>query len=196
MDKTLPEPRPELSPYAPRIEILQIDPGKIGEVVGSGGKTINKIIEQTGAEIDIEPTGKVFITSKNQEDARKAAAIIEALVKEPEVGSVFKGQVKKIFDFGAMVEIMPGKTGLVHISKLAPYRVQRVEDVVKTGDIIPVKVIELDEKGRINLELEGASQASLPNPAIKRAFYSRAHKKPGTKTQPWPRRRKHSPPRI
>ncbi len=155
MDKTLAEPRAEISPYAPRIETLQIDPTKIGEVIGPGGKIINRIIAQTNTEIDIEPSGKIFITAKTSEDAKKAVTIIENLVKTPEVGSVFKGQVKKIFDFGAMVEIMPGKTGLVHISKLAPYKVQRVQDVVKAGDIIPVKVSEIDERGRINLELEG-----------------------------------------
>lgn len=155
-EKTIPCPRPNLSPYAPRILMLQINPEKIREVVGPGGKVINEIIAATGVAIDIQPTGLIFITSQEEEAAAKALAWIKNITHEVKIGEIFQGRVKRIFDFGAMTEILPGQEGLIHISELAPYRVKKVEDVVKIGDIVPVKVISIDEQGRINLSLKQA----------------------------------------
>lgn len=151
MLEALPEPRKEMSPYAPRIITLSIDPEKIRDVIGPGGKTIRKIIAETGADIDIEDDGHVFIASVDLEAGAKAKAIIEGLTKEVEVGEVYEGVVKRITTFGAFVEIGPNKEGLVHISKLAKHRVEKVEDVVKLGDTLTVKVTEIDNLGRINL---------------------------------------------
>jgi polyribonucleotide nucleotidyltransferase len=145
------KPRPELSPFAPRIITLQIDPDKIRDVIGPGGKIIKKIIEETGVEIDIEDDGKVFIAAVDQEAAKKAVKIIETLVRDVEVGASYLGKVTRLMNFGAFVEILPGKEGLVHISQLAAERVAKVEDVVKIGDEILVKVTEIDRQGRINL---------------------------------------------
>lgn len=145
------EPRPELSPYAPRIITMEIDPDKIRDVIGPGGKTIKKIIDETGVTIDIEDDGKVFIAAVDEEAAQKAVRIIEALVKDVEVGRIYLGKVTRLMNFGAFVEILPGKEGLVHISQLALERVGKVEDVVKVGDEIMVKVTEIDRQGRINL---------------------------------------------
>jgi polyribonucleotide nucleotidyltransferase len=158
ISKTLEKPRPELSPFAPRILTLQINPDKIREVIGPGGKVINEIIEECGVLIDIEETGKIFITAEKEEAAKKAVAWIENIVREVKVGEVFQGKVKRILAFGAFVEILPGQEGLVHISQLAPWRVNKVEDVVKIGDIVPVKVISIDEQGRINLSLKEAKK--------------------------------------
>ncbi|MDD4600944.1 Polyribonucleotide nucleotidyltransferase [bioreactor metagenome] len=145
------EPRPELSPYAPRIITMEIDPDKIRDVIGPGGKTIKKIIDETGVTIDIEDDGKVFIAAVDEEAAQKAVRIIEALVKDVEVGRIYLGKVTRLMNFGAFVEILPGKEGLVHISQLALERVGKVEDVVKVGDEIMIKVTEIDRQGRINL---------------------------------------------
>ncbi len=154
MAKVIDKPRPELSPYAPRILILQINPAKIREVIGPGGKVINEIIEECGVSIDIEDSGRIFVTAEKEEAAKKAVAWIKNITREVKVGEVFQGKVTRILDFGAFVEIFPGQEGLVHISQLAPYHVKKVEDVVKVGDIIPVKVISIDEQGRINLSLK------------------------------------------
>lgn len=154
IEKVLSKPRTQLSPFAPRILTLQINPEKIREVIGPGGKVINEIIEECGVSIDIEDTGKVFITAEKEEAAKKALSWIKNITREIKVGEIFQGKVKRILDFGAFVEILPGQEGLVHISQLAPYRVRRVEDVVKIGQIIPVKVISIDEQGRINLSLK------------------------------------------
>lgn len=154
MAEVLPEPRKELSPYAPRVITIKIDPDKIREVIGSGGKIINGIIEETGAKIDIDDSGLVFVTSDDSEGAKKAVEIIKNIVKEFEVGEEFKGKVVRIMDFGAFVELIPGHDGLVHISELAPFRVEKVEDVVKIGDVVPVKIREIDEKGRVNLTMK------------------------------------------
>ena len=154
--KILDKPRQELSPWAPRIIIININPEKIGLLIGPGGKTINKIIEDTGVEIDIEETGQVFITADKEDQGKRALEIIEALVREVKVGEIYKGKVKRIMEFGAFVEVLPGQEGLVHISKLANRRVEKVTDIVKVGDIIPVKVVEIDEQGRINLSLKDA----------------------------------------
>jgi len=153
MEKTISKPRVELSPYAPRIFTVQINPDKIGELIGPGGKVINKIIAETGAEIDIQDSGLVFITSEKEEAAKKAVVWVKNITREVKIGEVFQGEVKRILDFGAFVEILPGQDGLIHISKLSDKRVEKVEDVVKIGDIVSVKVISVDDQGRINLTL-------------------------------------------
>ena len=158
MEKILPKPREKLSPFAPRILTIQINPEKIREVVGPGGKVINEIIGETGAAIDIQPSGLIYITSAKEEAAKKAITWIKSITREIKVGEVFQGKVKRILDFGAFVEILPGQEGLVHISQLAPYRVRRVEDVIKVGNIVPVKVISIDEQGRINLSIKEAKK--------------------------------------
>ena len=151
MMETIDQPREHLSEYAPKIVCFTINPEKIGEVVGPRGKTINKIIAETGVTIDIEDDGKVYICTPDQEAADQARKMIEGIVKEIEVGEVYLGKVVRIMPFGAFVELSPGKDGMVHISKLARERVEKVEDVVNIGDDILVKVIEIDDKGRINL---------------------------------------------
>ena len=156
MNAVISEPRPELSPFAPRIILHQINPEKIRTVIGPGGKVINEIIAQTGVKIDIEDSGLVFITSENSEAAQKALAWIKNLTHEVVIGEIFQGKVTRIINFGAFVEILPGQEGLVHISELAPFRVNQVSDIVKLGDFIPVKVKNIDELGRINLSLKDA----------------------------------------
>ncbi|MFA5013112.1 MAG: polyribonucleotide nucleotidyltransferase [Candidatus Paceibacterota bacterium] len=156
MKAILPEPRKELSPYAPRIYIIKIDPEKIGEVIGTGGKIINEIIDECHVTIDIEDSGEVFVTAESEEAAQKAIEWIKNIIKEVEVGETYEGVVKRIMDFGAFVEILPGQEGLVHISQLDNKRVEKVTDVVKLGQVIPVKVISIDEQGRINLSLKEA----------------------------------------
>ncbi|MCK4781847.1 polyribonucleotide nucleotidyltransferase [Candidatus Parcubacteria bacterium] len=151
MKKAIDGPRPKLSPYAPRILTIQIDPKKIREVIGPGGKIINEIIEKCEVSIDIEDTGEIFITAEKEESAKKAVEWIKNIIREAKVGEIFQGKVKRIMDFGAFVEILPNQEGLVHISKLADHRVEKVEDIVKVGDILPVKVVEIDQQGRINL---------------------------------------------
>ncbi|MFH0852333.1 MAG: polyribonucleotide nucleotidyltransferase [bacterium] len=160
MRETIETPRPDLSQFAPRIITFQIDKEKIREVIGPGGKVINEIIAQTGVDIDIEDSGMIFITSPSPEAAEKALTWIKNITHEVVPGEIFQGKVTRIMNFGAFVEILPGQEGLVHISQLAAYRVNRVEDVVKIGDIIPVKVLEIDEKGRINLTTKGANGAA------------------------------------
>lgn len=149
--KEIPEPRKELSKYAPKIFTLSINPEKIGEVVGPKGSVINKIIDECGVTIDIEDDGSVFITGNDKVGVDKAVAWIKGIVKEIEVGEVFTGTVRKIMDFGAFVDIAPGQSGLVHISKFSTSKIDKVSDVVKEGDQIPVKVVEIDSLGRINL---------------------------------------------
>ncbi|MFY4773932.1 polyribonucleotide nucleotidyltransferase [Metabacillus sp. RGM 3146] len=151
MMATISEPRAELSQYAPKILIMNINPDKIRDVIGPSGKQINKIIEETGVKIDIEQDGTVFISSINEEMNQKAKKIIEDIVREVEVGQMYLGKVKRIEKFGAFVELFTGKDGLVHISELAEERVGKVEDVVALGDEILVKVTEIDKQGRVNL---------------------------------------------
>ena len=153
MEKTIPAPREQLSPFAPRILTLEINPEKIREVIGPGGKVINEIVEKTGASIDIQQTGLVFITSEDSSLAEKALSMIKDIVREVEVGEVFEGKVERILDFGAFVNLLPNQDGLIHISKLASRRVDKVEDVVSVGDTVSVKVISIDNQGRINLAL-------------------------------------------
>ncbi|OMF36759.1 polyribonucleotide nucleotidyltransferase [Paenibacillus sp. FSL H8-0548] len=151
MLESLPTTRANLSKYAPKILTLRINPDKIRDVIGAGGKIINKIIEETGVKIDIEQDGMVFIASSNEEMNQKAKSIIEGIVKEVVVGEIYLGTVKRVEKFGAFVEILPNKDGLVHISQLSTERVAKTEDVVNIGDQIKVKVTEIDQQGRINL---------------------------------------------
>ena len=153
MLEVLDAPRKELSPYAPKIISFTINPDKIREVIGSGGKVINKIIEDTGVKIDISDDGSVFIASADSAQADKAKAIVLAIAKDPEIGDEFDGTVERILTFGAFVGLAPGKDGMIHISKLAKERVEKVEDVVNIGDKVRVRVIKIDEKGRIDLKL-------------------------------------------
>ncbi|MCK5413382.1 MAG: polyribonucleotide nucleotidyltransferase, partial [Candidatus Pacebacteria bacterium] len=155
MNKSIEESREDLSQYAPRITTLRINPEKIRDVIGPGGKIINEIIAATDVAIDIEDDGLVLITGKNAEGAKEAEEWIKNLTREIVAGEVFQGTVVKIMDFGAFVELLPGKDGLVHISELAESRVEKVEDVVKVGDSIKVKVKEIDSQGRINLTHKG-----------------------------------------
>lgn len=154
----LPAPRTEMSKYAPRIIQTQVPIDKIREVIGSGGKVINKIIADTGAQIDINDDGRIFISTPDAQKAQKALAIINGIVNDPEVGQVFDGTVTRLMAFGAFVEFLPGKEGLVHISKMAWNRVDKVEDVVKEGDKVKVKVLEVDSQGRINLSMRDATE--------------------------------------
>ncbi len=151
--KTISEPRSKLSPFAPRILTIQINPDKIRNIIGKGGKTINEITQECNVSIDIEETGQIFITAESKESAQKAIEWIEKLTREAKVGESFEGTVKRILDFGAFVEIIPGQEGLIHISKLSSGRVGKVTDVVNLNDIVDVKVISIDEQGRINLSL-------------------------------------------
>lgn len=156
------KPKPNLSPYAPKIVTMQINPDKIRDVIGAGGKIINKIIEETGVKIDIEQDGRVYIASANEEMNEKARSIIEGIVREVVVGEIYVGTVKRIEKFGAFVEILPGKEGLVHISQLSTERVGKVEDVVAIGDSVTVKVTEIDQQGRINLSRKAVLTAQVP----------------------------------
>ncbi|MBE6030176.1 MAG: polyribonucleotide nucleotidyltransferase [Clostridiales bacterium] len=147
----IPEPRKELSPYAPRIISIQIDPDKIRTVIGPGGKTINKIIADTGVKIDIDDTGLVYVAAPDMASAEAAVKQIDLLTKDVEVGETYEGTVTRIMAFGAFIEILPGKEGLLHISKMAKERVEKVEDVMNIGDVVKVKVTEIDSQNRINL---------------------------------------------
>ena len=151
MLECLPAPRDHMSKYAPKITRFMINPEKIREVIGPGGKMINKIIAETGVKIDIEDDGRVYISTPDEEAAARARSMIEGIAKDPQVGDVFHGKVVRIMQFGAFVEFAPGKDGLVHISKLADKRVEKVEDVVNIGDELEVRVAEIDSQGRINL---------------------------------------------
>jgi polyribonucleotide nucleotidyltransferase len=187
MQQTISASRPEMSKYAPRMYKITIDPDKIGAVIGTGGKTIRSIIEQTKATIDVDNDGTVLIGSPDEEAARKAIDIIESLTKEVEVGAIYTGKVSRILNFGAMVEIAPGKEGLVHISELADHRVAKVEDEVKIGDEVTVKVTGIDDLGRVNLS--------------RRAVFDKSAQATGTRMQSSPskdypfKRRDSRPPR-
>mgnify|MGYP000942315439 CR=1 FL=1 len=159
MTNVIAEPRPELSPYAPRIFIMHIDPDKIRDVIGPGGKMINKITQDTETEIEIEPDGKIYIAAVNPENGRKAMKIIESLTRDVEVGEIYIGKITRVEKYGAFAEILPGKEGLIHISRLSHEHVERTEDVLNIGDETPVKVIGIDERGRIDL----SRRAAIPN---------------------------------
>ncbi|MBO5742952.1 MAG: polyribonucleotide nucleotidyltransferase [Clostridia bacterium] len=156
MLKAIPEPKAELSAYAPKIITTKVPVDKIKDVIGSGGKTIQKIIADTGVKIDIEDDGSVFILTNDAEAGKKALSIVEGIVAEPEVGKIYTGKVVKIIEIGAFVEFLPGREGLVHISKLENHRVNKVEDVVSEGDEIKVKLMEVDRQGRFNLSRKDA----------------------------------------
>ncbi len=181
MRQSISASRPQLSRYAPRMYKIKVDPDKIGSVIGTGGKTIRSIIDETKATIDIKDDGTVIIGSPNEEAARKAISIIEDLTREVEVGTVYTGKVTRIANFGAFVEILPGKEGLVHISELADFRVDKVEDIVKVGDEVTVKVIEIDSMGRINLS--------------RKAVFEKLSQMPGAGAQGAPPRREYPPQR-
>jgi len=152
--KAIPAPRPEISKYAPKIVQINIDPEKIGDVIGKQGKVINKIIEDTGVQIDIEDDGSVHVCGTDMVMIQKAIKTINTIVNDVEVGQVFRGKVVRLMTFGAFVELVPGKDGLVHISKLDKKRVAKVEDVVNVGDEVVVKVVEIDKMGRVNLSMK------------------------------------------
>ena len=177
--KAIPGPRDEVSEFAPKMISMKINPDKIREVIGTGGKVIQKIVADTGAKIDIEDDGSVFIAAVNRDSALEAQKIIEGIVFEPEVGEVYTGKVTRIIPIGAFVEFAPGKEGMVHISKLENYRVEKVEDVVKEGDIINVKFLGIDEKGRMNLSKKDAPQPQNAESAVSEdKHYSRPLRKP------------------
>jgi polyribonucleotide nucleotidyltransferase len=169
MTETIAEPRPELSPFAPRIIFMQIDVDKIGLVIGPGGKTIREIIEKTGTIINIEDDGTIQIASTDQAGALEARKIIAGMTEEPEVGKIYEGTVKKITDFGAFVEILPGREGLLHISNIEHYRVEHPSQILKVGDKVTVKLLELDSQGKMDL----SRKALLEKPA---GFYKSSYR--------------------
>src|SRR5438105_8204550 len=163
-----------MSPCSPRITTLQINPDKIRDVIGPGGKVIRKIVEETGAQIDVEDDGTVFVASSDQDGARRAIDWIKSLTDEVEVGRIYRGKVVRIMPFGAFVEVLPNQDGLVHISKLTDHRVERVEEVCNIGDEIVVKAVQVDSQGRPNLSRQAAIEEltakglpieEQPNPA-------------------------------
>ena len=154
---TMAQPRLSISPFAPQIEKIIVNPEKIGAIIGKGGETINKITSETGAEIDIKDTGLVTVAAVDLDSIKKAVDWIKSLVEEPEVGKVYEGKVVKIMEFGAFVNIMPGTDGMVHISQMADHRVEKVTDVVKEGDTVAVKLTAIDERGRLNLSMKDAN---------------------------------------
>ncbi len=159
MLSTLPEPRKDLSPYAPRVEAIQINPEKIREVIGKGGEMINKIIAETGAEIDIKDDGTVMIASPDGKSIQAAIKWIQDLTAEPEVGKIYEDKpVVSVMDFGAFVQIMPGKDGLVHVSEMSEERVEKPSDVVKEGDKVTVKLVAIDDRGRLQLSMKAAAR--------------------------------------
>lgn len=164
MEAAIAAPRPDLSPFAPRIVSFKIHPDRIRDVIGPGGKVINEIIDATGVSIDIENDGSVTICSANKAQLDRAVQWVRDLTREVAVGERFQGKVTRIMDFGAFVEVLPGQEGLVHISELAPFRVNKVTDVVKVGDVIPVVCIKIDELGRINLSLKRAKEQNGETP--------------------------------
>lgn len=160
MQKTITEPRPEISPYAPAVITMQIHPDKIRDVIGTGGKVINKIIEETGVKIDIENDGTVFILAVERDMGKRAKEIIEGIVEEPEVGKTYTAKVTRMMAFGAFVEILPGKEGLLHVSQYDHKRIEKIDDVLKVGDEVQVKLTEIDGQGRLNL----SRKVLLPKP--------------------------------
>jgi polyribonucleotide nucleotidyltransferase len=153
MSPVIDAPRAEVGKYAPKIEQIKVEPDKISEIIGKQGKTINAIIDETGVKIDIDEDGRVSICGVEKEGIDKAIKIIRSIVEPVEAGAIYEGKVVRIMNFGAFVQIAPNKDGLIHISKLSKRRVEKVEDVVEIGDIVIVKVLEVDKMGRINLSL-------------------------------------------
>ena len=175
MRSALDKPRAELSKYAPRIETIKINPEKIGALIGPGGKTIKGIVAETGAEINIEDDGSVHIYATSGESMARAKEIIGGMAREIEIGQMYQGRVVSTKEFGAFVEVFPGRDGLVHISELADFRVKRTEDVAKIGDMIWVKCIGIDDKGRVKLSRKAAlkeraeAETGQPAPAEEHA---------------------------
>jgi polyribonucleotide nucleotidyltransferase len=159
MTQALSAPRSEVSENAPRILTLRVRPEKIREIIGPGGKVIRSIIEETGVKIDVQDDGTVYVSSQDGDSMQKAVDRINRITAEAEVGKVYKGTVRKVVDFGAFVEILPGTDGLLHVSQIGPGRVRRVADVLKEGDEITVKVLEIDRQGKIRLSQRDASQS-------------------------------------
>jgi polyribonucleotide nucleotidyltransferase len=154
----IPAPRAEVSKYAPLVTKFNINPDKIRDVIGPGGKMINLIIAETDVSIDIEDDGTVFICGTNRENAQKAVDWVKSIAHEFVAGEIFTGPVVRLMDFGAFIELTPGSDGMVHVSKMAPYRVGNPADMLKVGDIVTVKVDEIDEKGRVNLTMKDQPQ--------------------------------------
>jgi polyribonucleotide nucleotidyltransferase len=155
---TISVPNPEMSQYAPRILVMHINPDKIRNVIGAGGKIINEIIDETGVEIDIEDDGSVFITSVDKQSAEKAQEWINNLTREVKAGEIFQAKVVKIMAFGAFVELLPGQDGLIHVSEISDKRVENVEDYLKVGQIVPVRVKTIDDQGKISLTMKNVNQ--------------------------------------
>lgn len=155
MEATIKMPRSDLSPYAPRVFVIQINPEQIGSVIGPGGKMINKIIDETGATIDIEDDGTVFVASDKADGAKKAITWIKSLTRELKAGEIFQGKVVKVADFGAFIELVPGRDGLLHISELSPKgkEVKKTEDLIHRGDTVTVRIKNIDDVGKISLAL-------------------------------------------
>jgi polyribonucleotide nucleotidyltransferase len=189
MHETISEAREDLSPYAPRISIIKINTEKIGLVIGPGGKTIRRIIDETGVKIDVEDDGTVFIASSDAEGSQKAIEMVRALTEDPEIGKIYTGTVKRVTDFGAFVEILPGTDGLVHISQLADYHVPSVEDVVHVGDEIMVMVIDIDAENKIRLSRRAVLEGWSPEKARE------MDKRPGQRRRAEPSRRDGRRPR-
>ncbi len=177
---TIPAARAELSPYAPRITMIRIDPEKIGALIGPGGKTIRGIVEQTGTKIDVQDDGTVCVASANGTSSERAIAMVRALTETPEIGKIYTGRVVRITDFGAFVEILPGTDGLVHISQLADFHVNKVEDVVKAGDEIMVMIIDIDRDGKIRLSRQAVLQGWTPEEARERDNRNRSSGRPSS----------------
>ncbi|MBI5442993.1 MAG: S1 RNA-binding domain-containing protein, partial [Deltaproteobacteria bacterium] len=156
MEKAISTPRAELSPLAPRITVLRINPEKIKDVIGPGGKNIRKIIEQTKTTIDIQDDGSIHIASTNEAQTLDAIRMIKAITQEAEIGKVYEGIVRRIMDYGAFVEIFPGQDGLLHISEIDKTKVASVSDYLKEGDVVPVKVLSIDQSGRVKLSRKAA----------------------------------------
>ncbi|MCK4587512.1 MAG: S1 RNA-binding domain-containing protein, partial [Gammaproteobacteria bacterium] len=159
MNKVISAPREEMSEYAPRYLTIKIHPDKIRDVIGKGGATIRSITEQTGASVDIDDSGMVKVASVDREAGEQAMKLIEQITADVEVGAVYEGKVAKLMDFGAFVTILPGKDGLVHISQISEERVENVSDKLSEGDIIKVKVLEIDKQGRIRLSMKAVEAA-------------------------------------
>ncbi len=187
MLEVIPEPRPDLSPYAPRMTILHVDPDKIGAIIGPGGKMVRHIQEETGVRIEIEDDGTVYIAATNGDSARRAQEMIEALTEEPEIGKVYVGKVVRTTDFGAFVEFLPGQDGMVHISQLADFRASRVEDVVQVGDEIMVMVTDIDADGKVRLSRQAVLEGWTPEEA--RARDRKPSRGGGSRGKRGPRRR-------
>jgi polyribonucleotide nucleotidyltransferase len=153
------EPRKEMSPYAPRVETIMINPDKIREVIGKGGEVIQRITSETGAEIDIKDDGLIMIASPDKKSINAARQWIESIVAEPEIGKIYEdAPVVNVMDFGAFVQIMPGKDGLVHVSEISEERVERPSDVLKEGDKVTVKLVAIDDRGRLQLSMKAAAR--------------------------------------